>query len=85
MKKEDVKRFLKLPCPEVIRLYISYGNLTHKEEEAIVLCIQRDYTQEQACEKLRCSEDSIHNWCKTGMEKLALAWDGNFVVKKLLE
>lgn len=85
MKESDVKRFLRLPCPEVIRLYVSYGNLTHKEEKAVDLCIRHGYTQAETAEMLDCSEDSVQKHCSAGLKKLAAAWNGNFVVERLLK
>lgn len=78
-----VLAFLRSPDAKLVDLAVGMANLTWKEELAITHCGRQDETQDVAAERTGYSVDTVQRWYRAGMNKLRVAWDGVWWIRKL--
>ena len=85
MDEAQIVKFLRCPAKDVVNLALAMANLTWKEETAVILCAQKDKTQERAAEEIGYSVDALQRWYRSGMRKLSAAWRGVWWIERLSE
>lgn len=86
MNCNDVKQILRCPYkPLVLFSLMYYVNLKDVEANTLIYRYMRGLTQEETAEIFDRSVNTIQNWEKSAIEKYAVAWSDNEILKELLK
>lgn len=85
LDRTHVKNVLTYPSKHLVELCLQLVNLKDKELEAITLVDMRGFTEESACEKMRCSSKTVHNYRLRAYKKMAKAWEGEKLILTMLK
>lgn len=84
MDKTEIRKILKYPSTEIVKMALSYVNLTEKEERIIELVELKGLTEERSAEILDISVRNLQNTKAKIFEKIGFVWSNNLFIKIIL-
>ena len=83
MDKKEIREILKNPSTELVKIALSYVNLTDKEKQIIELVEMQGKTEERTAEILDISDRNVRYIKESAFEKLKKVWSYNLFVSIL--
>ena len=83
MEKKEIREILKNPSTELVKIALSYVNLTDKEKQIIELVEMQGKTEERTAEILDISDRNVRYIKESAFEKLNKVWSYNLFVSIL--
>ena len=83
MEKKEIREILKNPSAELVKIALSYVNLTDKEKQIIELVEMQGKTEERTAEILDISDRNVRYIKESAFEKLNKVWSYNLFVSIL--
>lgn len=85
MERKEIREILKNPSLELVKLALSYVNLTDKELKIIELVEMQGKTEERTAEILDISIRNLQQQKSVAFEKLNKVWSNNILIAELLK
>lgn len=83
MEKKEIRKILKNPSTELVKIALSYVNLTDKEKQIIELVEMQGKTEERTAEILDISDRNVRYIKDSAFEKLNKVWSYNLFISIL--
>ena len=85
MEKSEIRKILKHPSRDLVKLAMDYVNLTEKEKQIIEYVEIKEITEERTAEILDISVRGLQQIKQEAFEKLNIVWSKNIFISMLLE
>ena len=85
MDKKEIREILKNPSAELVKIALSYVNLTDKEKQIIELVEMQGKTEERTAEILDISDRNVRYIKESAFNKLNSVWSYNIFIQISLQ